>query len=40
MRLFDGGMSGIFRFVVKFNIPGYNWQSDFLKRFTIIFHDW
>ena len=35
MRLFEGGTSGIFRFVVKSDIPGYNWPFDY---FAIIFH--
>ena len=33
--LFEGGLSGIFWFVVKFDIPGYNWS--FLTIFVRFF---
>ena len=38
MRLFEGGTSGIFRFVVKSDIPGYNWLFLTIFDFVIIFH--
>ena len=38
MRLFEGGTSGIFRFVVKSDIPKYNWPFLTICDFTIIFH--
>ena len=34
--MFEGGTSGIFRLVVKFNIPGYNWL--FLTFFDFAIH--
>ena len=36
--VFDGGTSGIFRFVVKSNIPGYHWPLLTIFEFAIIFH--
>ena len=38
MRLFEGGTSGIFRFVVKSDIPGYKWPFLTIFHFAIIFH--
>ena len=38
MRLFEGGTSGIFRFDVKFDIPGYNWLVLTFSDVSIIFH--
>ena len=38
MRLFEGGTSGIFRFVVKSDISGYNWPFLTIFDFAIIFH--
>ena len=37
MRLFEGGTSGIFRFVVKSDIPGCNWPFLTIFDFAIIF---
>ena len=36
--VFKGGTSGIFRFVVKFDIPGYNWPFLTIFDLAIIFH--
>ena len=36
--MFEGGTSGIFRFVVKSDIPGYNWPFLTIFDFAIIFH--
>ena len=36
--VFEGGTSGIFRLVVKFNIAEYSWSFFTLFDFTIIFH--
>ena len=36
--MFEGGTSGIFRFVVKSDIPGYNWLFLTIFDFAIIFH--
>ena len=36
--MFEGGTSGIFRFVAKSGIPGYNWPFVTFFDFAIIFH--
>ena len=36
--VFEGRTSGIFRFVVKSDVPGYNWLFLTTLDFTIIFH--
>ena len=36
--MFEGGTSGIFRFVLKSDIPGYNWPFWTIFDFAIIFH--
>ena len=36
--MFEGGTSGIFRFDVKSDIPGYNWSFLTIFDFAIIFH--
>ena len=36
--VFEGGTSGIFRFVVKCYVPGYNWLFLTIFDFAIIFH--
>ena len=36
--MFEGGASGIFRFVVKSDILGYNWPFLTISDFAIIFH--
>ena len=36
--MFEGGASWIFRFVVKSDIPGYNWLFLTIFDFAIIFH--
>ena len=36
--MFEGGTSGIFRFVVKSDIPEYNWSFLTIFDFAIILH--